>query len=74
VLSRLSRLIEANAERFALLDTLVMGKPIRDMLAIDVPAAVQNFAYFAELCDKIDGAVTATAAGPFTTSCASPWA
>jgi gamma-glutamyl-gamma-aminobutyraldehyde dehydrogenase len=65
VLSRLSRLIEANAERFALLDTLVMGKPIRDMLAIDIPAAVQNFAYFAELCDKIDGAVTATAAGAF---------
>jgi gamma-glutamyl-gamma-aminobutyraldehyde dehydrogenase len=65
VLSRLSRLIEANAERFALLDTLVMGKPIRDMLGIDVPAAAQNFAYFAELCDKIDGAVTATAAGAF---------
>jgi len=65
VLSRFSRLIEANAERFALLDTLAMGKPIRDMLAIDVPAAAQNFAYFAELCDKIDGAVTATAAGAF---------
>jgi acyl-CoA reductase-like NAD-dependent aldehyde dehydrogenase/AcrR family transcriptional regulator len=65
VLSRLSRLIEANAERFALLDTLVMGKPIRDMLGIDIPAAVQNFAYFAELCDKIDGAVTATAAEAF---------
>jgi len=65
VLSRLSQLIEANAERFALLDTLVMGKPIRDMLGIDIPAAVQNFAYFAELCDKIDGAVTATAAGAF---------
>jgi acyl-CoA reductase-like NAD-dependent aldehyde dehydrogenase len=65
VLSRFSQLIEANAERFALLDTLVMGKPIRDMLGIDVPAAVQNFAYFAELCDKIDGAVTATAADAF---------
>jgi acyl-CoA reductase-like NAD-dependent aldehyde dehydrogenase/AcrR family transcriptional regulator len=65
VLSRFSRLIEANAERFALLDTLAMGKPIRDMLAIDIPAAVQNFAYFSELCDKIDGAVTATAADAF---------
>jgi acyl-CoA reductase-like NAD-dependent aldehyde dehydrogenase/AcrR family transcriptional regulator len=65
VLSRFSQLIEANAERFALLDTLTMGKPIRDMLGIDVPAAVQNFAYFAELCDKIDGAVTATAADAF---------
>ena len=42
-----------------------MGKPIRDMLAIDVPAAAQKFAYFAELIDKIDGAVTATAADAF---------
>jgi len=65
VLSRFSRLIEANAERFALLDTLTMGKPIRDMLGIDIPAAVQNYAYFAELCDKIDGAVTATASDAF---------
>jgi len=65
VLSRFSSLIEANAERFALLDTLCMGKPVRDMLAIDVPASVQTFAYFAELSDKIDGAVTATAASAF---------
>jgi 4-guanidinobutyraldehyde dehydrogenase / NAD-dependent aldehyde dehydrogenase len=65
VLSRLAQLIESNAERFALLDTLCMGKPIRDMLASDVPAAVQTFAYFAELSDKIDGAVTATAADAF---------
>ncbi len=65
VLSRFAGLIQANAERFALLDTLTMGKPIRDMLAIDVPSAVQTFSYFAELCDKIDGAVTATAADAF---------
>jgi acyl-CoA reductase-like NAD-dependent aldehyde dehydrogenase len=62
ILQRLAQLIQSNAERFALLDTLVMGKPIRDMLNIDVPQAVQTFSYFAELCDKIDGAVTATAA------------
>jgi gamma-glutamyl-gamma-aminobutyraldehyde dehydrogenase len=65
VLQRLAQLIEANAERLALLDTLCMGKPIRDMLAIDIPSAAQNFAYFGELCDKIDGAVTATAADAF---------
>ncbi len=65
VLSRLAQLIGANAERFALLDTLCMGKPIRDMLGIDVPAAVQTFTYFAELSDKIDGAVTATASDAF---------
>jgi gamma-glutamyl-gamma-aminobutyraldehyde dehydrogenase len=65
VLASFARLIEANAERFALLDTLCMGKPIRDMLASDVPAAALNFQYFGELLDKIDGAVTATAADAF---------
>jgi gamma-glutamyl-gamma-aminobutyraldehyde dehydrogenase len=65
VLARLAKLIETNAERFALLDTLCMGKPVRDMMAIDVPSAAQTFAYFAELSDKIDGAVTATARDAF---------
>jgi gamma-glutamyl-gamma-aminobutyraldehyde dehydrogenase len=62
VLQRMAQLIQANAERFALLDTLAMGKPISDMLSIDVPQAVVNFSYFAELSDKIEGTVTATAA------------
>lgn len=61
VLSRLAQLIDSHAEQFALLDTLTMGKPIQDMLMIDVPQAVQTFSYFAELCDKVDGNVTATA-------------
>jgi gamma-glutamyl-gamma-aminobutyraldehyde dehydrogenase len=62
VLQRMAQLIQANAERFALLDSLCMGKPVNDMLNIDVPSAAQNFSYFGELCDKIEGAVTATAA------------
>ncbi len=65
VMANFARLIEANAEKFALLDTLCMGKPIRDMVTIDVPAAATNFAYFGELIDKIDGAVTPTAADAF---------
>jgi gamma-glutamyl-gamma-aminobutyraldehyde dehydrogenase len=65
ILSRLAQLIEANGERLSLLDSLSMGKPIRDMLSTDVPQATQTFSYFAELCDKIDGAVTATAADAF---------
>ena len=65
VLSAFARLLEANAERLALLDTLCMGKPIRDMLTIDIPQAATNFAFFAEFIDKIDGAVTATAADAF---------
>ena len=65
ILSRLAQLIQRDAARLALLDTLCMGKPIRDALAIDVPQAAQTFAYFAELCDKIEGTVTATAADAF---------
>jgi 4-(gamma-glutamylamino)butanal dehydrogenase len=65
VLERFSALVEANAERFALLDTLCMGKPINDMLTIDVPAAALNFKYFSELIDKIDGSVTSTAPDAF---------
>ena len=65
VMAAFARLIEENTERFALLDTLCMGKPITDMVTIDVPAAAKNFAYFGELIDKIDGTVTATAADAF---------
>ena len=82
VLSRLADLIEAHADRFALLDTLVMGKPIRDMLAIDIPQAVLTFRYFAEAIDKVEGAVTATASDAFhyvlreplgVVGCVVPW-
>jgi gamma-glutamyl-gamma-aminobutyraldehyde dehydrogenase len=65
VMAAFARLIEENTERFALLDTLCMGKPITDMVTIDVPAAAKNFTYFGELIDKIDGQVTATAAEAF---------
>jgi gamma-glutamyl-gamma-aminobutyraldehyde dehydrogenase len=65
VMAAFARLIEENTERFALLDTLCMGKPITDMVSIDVPAAAKNFTYFGELIDKIDGQVTATAADAF---------
>jgi gamma-glutamyl-gamma-aminobutyraldehyde dehydrogenase len=65
VLNRLAALIEGNTDRFALLDTLAMGKPIRDMLAVDVPQSALTFRYFAELSDKVEGAVTATAVEAF---------
>ena len=65
VMYAFSKLIEENNEKFSLLDTLCMGKPITDMVTIDVPAAARNFAYFGELIDKMDGQVTATAADAF---------
>jgi gamma-glutamyl-gamma-aminobutyraldehyde dehydrogenase len=65
ILASYARLIDANTERFAVLDTLCMGKPVSDMVNIDVPSAAKNFAYFGELVDKIDGSVTATAQDAF---------
>jgi gamma-glutamyl-gamma-aminobutyraldehyde dehydrogenase len=65
VMATFARLIREHTEEFSLLDTLCMGKPINDMVTIDVPAAARNFEYFGELVDKIDGAVTATAADAF---------
>ena len=65
VMAAYSRLILENSEKFSLLDTLCMGKPINDMVTIDVPAAARNFEYFGELIDKIDGSVTATAFDAF---------
>ncbi len=61
ILYRFADLIEANAEQFALLDSLDMGKPVGDMLGYDVPQAVLTFRYLAEAIDKIEGAVTNTA-------------
>jgi len=60
VLYRLAELVDERAEELALLDTLDMGKPIRDMLASDLPAVVQTFRFMAECIDKVEGAVTAT--------------
>jgi gamma-glutamyl-gamma-aminobutyraldehyde dehydrogenase len=60
VLYRFADLIEANAEAFAMLDVLDMGKPITDMLEVDVPYSVLSFRFFAETIDKLEGSVTST--------------
>src|SRR5271154_3921237 len=65
IMAAYSRLLEEHTEEFSLLDTLCMGKPITDMVTIDVPSAARNFAYFGELIDKIDGAVPPPAADAF---------
>ena len=67
VMAAYSRLILENAEKFSLLDTLCMGKPINDMATIDVPAAAAKTSDTSvdRLTDKIDGAATATAFDAF---------
>ncbi len=61
VLYRYAQLLEANADSFAVMDVLDVGKPIKDMLEADIPASVDCFQYFAETIDKIEGQVTSTA-------------
>lgn len=61
VLYRFADLIEAHMEEFALIDTLDMGKPISDMLTIDVPLALTCLRFTTECIDKLQGTVGATA-------------
>ena len=61
VLLRFADLVQRNDHELALLETLDMGKPISDVLAIDMPEVLKTIRYFAECIDKIEGAVTHTA-------------
>lgn len=60
VVEKFAALIQDRAVEFALLDSLDMGKPVMDMINIDIPGSVANLKFFAETADKFDGAVTAT--------------
>src|SRR5690606_30954447 len=62
ILYRFTGLIDEHAEQLAVLDTLNMGKPISDMLAIDLPSVIETFQFMAECIDKIEGSVTNTEA------------
>jgi len=46
-------LIARHTEELALLETLDMGKPIRDSLAVDLPLSAQCIDWYAEAIDKI---------------------
>lgn len=60
ILVRLASLIEAHAEELALLETLDMGKPIGDALAVDIPSAALAIRWSAEAIDKVYGEVANT--------------
>lgn len=60
VLYRFADLVEANAERLAVLETLDMGKPIAAVLGEDLPAVILTIRFMAECIDKIEGSVTNT--------------
>jgi 4-guanidinobutyraldehyde dehydrogenase / NAD-dependent aldehyde dehydrogenase len=60
VMIRFADLLEANREELALLETLDMGKPIGDSLAVDIPGAARALRWSGEAIDKIYDEVAAT--------------
>ncbi|BAQ74024.1 NAD-dependent aldehyde dehydrogenase [Pseudomonas sp. Os17] len=60
ILIRFAELILAHQEELALLETLDMGKPIGDSMAIDIPATANAIRWNAEAIDKLYDEVAAT--------------
>jgi gamma-glutamyl-gamma-aminobutyraldehyde dehydrogenase/4-guanidinobutyraldehyde dehydrogenase/NAD-dependent aldehyde dehydrogenase len=60
VLLKFAELIAAHTDELALLETLDTGKPIRDSLAVDVPATARCIRWYAEAIDKLYGEVAPT--------------
>jgi acyl-CoA reductase-like NAD-dependent aldehyde dehydrogenase len=62
VLYRFAALIEQRAEQLAVLETLDMGKPISDVVNVDLPSVIDTIRFMSECIDKIEGSVTNTEA------------
>jgi acyl-CoA reductase-like NAD-dependent aldehyde dehydrogenase len=60
VLLRLAELIRENLDELALLESLDVGKPIRDTLRVDIPSAATTFQWYAETIDKAYGEIGPT--------------
>ena len=60
VLQRLAALIDEHRDELAMLETLDMGKPIRDSRKVDVPLAAECVAYYGEAVDKVYDEVAPT--------------
>ena len=60
VLLRLADLLRENLDELALLESLDVGKPIRDTLRVDVPSAATTFQWYAETIDKTYGEIGPT--------------
>lgn len=62
VLYRFAALIDQHSESLAVLETLDMGKPISDVVSVDLPSVIDTIRFMAECIDKIEGSVTSTEA------------
>jgi acyl-CoA reductase-like NAD-dependent aldehyde dehydrogenase len=60
VLLRFAERIREQRDELALLESLDVGKPIRDTLAVDVPSAAKTIQWYAETIDKVYGEVGPT--------------
>ncbi len=60
VLLRFAELIRKHGEELALTETLDMGKPIADSIAIDIPGAARCISWYGEAIDKIYDEVAPT--------------
>src|SRR3989338_14799 len=67
LLMKVADLIEKNAEEFAQLETLDNGKPINESRAVDVPATVEHFRYYAGWAKKIHGETLPVSCGNYLT-------
>ncbi|MGA2548508.1 MAG: aldehyde dehydrogenase [Burkholderiaceae bacterium] len=63
VLSQFARKLLDHREELALLESLDMGKPIRDSLSVDVTAAARCISWYAEAVDKIYDEIAPTGPG-----------
>jgi len=62
-LLELARLIEERAEEFALLDSLDMGKPVRESLAIDAAGSAALYRFYGEAIEKKEDLIPVTPPG-----------
>jgi gamma-glutamyl-gamma-aminobutyraldehyde dehydrogenase len=60
IMYRFADLVDEHGADLALMDTLDMGKPISDMLSVDLPSVVETIRFMAECIDKIGGKVPST--------------
>ncbi|TVM33739.1 aldehyde dehydrogenase family protein [Oceanidesulfovibrio marinus] len=58
MLNQIADLIDANAGRLAMVETLDNGKPIRETSGVDVPLSSDHFRYFASVARTDEGQAT----------------
>lgn len=58
ILNKIADIIDENADRLAMIETMDNGKPIRETKAIDIPYAAEHFRYFAGAIMSEEGTAT----------------